>query len=105
MCGPQGLKFLPGARVSKGLKIPNLGHCRGAGQCSGDSQEPWRPAAHIQMLTLGSLGDLGQVTSLSLTKHVISEVRIIIVPASNSSCEAWSNQHVRHLELFLTHRA
>lgn len=62
------MKFLPGAKVSKGVMTPDLGHCRGAERCSGYAPKPWRLAAHIQMLTLDSLGDLGQVTSLGASR-------------------------------------
>lgn len=62
------MKFLPGAKVSKGVMIPNPGHRRGAGRCSGYALEPQELAAHIQMLTPDSLGDLGQVTSLGASR-------------------------------------
>lgn len=44
------MKFLPGAKVSKEVMIPDLGHRRGAGWSSGCALEPWSLAAHTQML-------------------------------------------------------
>lgn len=57
------MRFLPGAKVSEEVMIPDLGHCRGAGWDSGYALEPWSLAVHTPNSDQSHLGDLGQAAS------------------------------------------
>ena len=62
------MKFLPGAKVSKGVMIPDLMHRRRADQCSGYT---WSLGSQLPTLRCSlqtHLGDPGQVTSLGASR-------------------------------------